>query len=102
MKTGVLLDIHSYENRLRQCVSRIENDGFAQEDKLFIKNYLKHVEAQGVSKGRVFKIVWTLLTLRGHLPCNFRQADRGVIEGLVARLNGQTSTQTPRATTRRS
>ena len=60
MKTGVLPDIHSYENRLRLCVSRIENGSFSSEDKLLIKNYLKHVEAQGVSKGRVFKIAWPL------------------------------------------
>ncbi|MDG6954350.1 MAG: tyrosine-type recombinase/integrase [Nitrososphaerota archaeon] len=88
MKTGVLPDIHSYEKRLQLCVSRIENDSFSSVDKLLIKNYLKHAEAQGVSKGRVFKIAWTLLTLRRHLRCNFREADRGVIEGLMAWLNG--------------
>ena len=44
--------------------------------------------AQGVSKGRVFKIAWTLLTLRRHLACNFREADRAIIEELMDWLNG--------------
>jgi hypothetical protein len=44
--------------------------------------------ARGVSKGRIFKIAWPLLTLRRHLPCNFGEADRGVIEGLMDWLNG--------------
>jgi hypothetical protein len=88
VKTGVLPDIHSYEKRLQLCINRIENGSFASEDKILIKSYLKHMGARGVSKGRIFKIAWTLLTLRRHLPCNFGEADRGVIEGLMDWLNG--------------
>ena len=52
-------DIHGYEWKVQTCIRRIEKAGFAEEDKLLIKSYLKHMGAQGVSKGRVFKIAWS-------------------------------------------
>ena len=64
-------DIQRYEWRLQACVKRIDRARFADEDKLLIKSYLKHVGAQGVSRGRVFKIAWTLLTLRRNIDCAF-------------------------------
>jgi hypothetical protein len=44
--------------------------------------------AQGVSKGRVFKIAWTLLMLRRNMDCTFSGANRGMIEKLIEWLNG--------------
>jgi hypothetical protein len=81
-------DIQGYEKRLQQCINRIDNDTFPSGDKQLIKSYLKHMGAQGVSKGRVFKLAWTLLTLRRNMKCNFAEADRGKIEELMDWLNG--------------
>ena len=81
------VDIHDYEQKLQACIRRIENEKFPEEDKLLLTSYLKHMGAQGVSKGRVFKLAWTLLTLRRHLTCNLREADRGRIEELMNWLN---------------
>jgi len=81
-------DIHGYEWKVQTCIRRIEKAGFAEEDKLLIKSYLKHMGAQGVSKGRVFKIAWTLLTLRRNMDCTFSGADREKIEKLMEWLNG--------------
>lgn len=88
MKTETIPDVHSYGKRLQLCIDRIDNETFATDDKQLVRSYLKHMGAQGVSKGRVFKITWTLLTLRRHLACNFREADRAIIEELMDWLNG--------------
>jgi site-specific recombinase XerD len=80
-------DIQRYEWRLQACVERIDRAKFADEDKVLLKNYLKHMGAQGVSKGRVFKLAWTLLTLRRNMTCNLRDAERGKIEELMDWLN---------------
>ena len=71
MKEEENADIHGYEWKVQTCIRRIEKARFADEDKLLIKSYLKHVGAQGVSRGRVFKIAWTLLTLRRNIDCAF-------------------------------
>ena len=80
-------DIQRYEWRLQACVKRIDKASFADEDKLLIKSYLKHMGAQGVGKGRIFKLAWTLLTLRRNMTFKLRDADRGKIEELMDWLN---------------
>ena len=80
-------DIQRYEWRLQACVRRIDAARFAEEDKVLIKGYLKHMGAQGVGKGRIFKLAWTLLTLRRNMTFKLRDADRGKIEELMDWLN---------------
>ncbi len=50
--------------RPNACIKRIDGATFAVEEKLLVKGYLRRTSAKGGGKGCMFKLVWTLLTLR--------------------------------------
>ena len=83
-----MADFQNYERRLSLCLKRIDREeGCPAEDKQLIKDFIFHCQAQGVSPGRLYKLCWTLLSLKRQLPVSFRDATRKEMEQLVARVN---------------
>ena len=80
-------DIHHHERRLKEERLRLGNEMFPEEDKTLIVDYVRFLEAQGLSKGRLAKAMYQLRTLRKHSSCGFRKLDRSSIEQLVIWIN---------------
>ena len=86
-----MTDLQGYERRLSLCVKRIEKEGCPTEDKQLIKDFIFHCQAQGVSFGRLYKLGWTLLSVRRMMSFTFKDATKKDIEKLVAKINATDS-----------
>lgn len=87
-------DIHGFRFRYEAALNRLLADASIPDvDKEIIKQFLQFSQAQGVSYGRLFKLTWSLHSLRAHLPCNIRDATKRDITQLLAWLNTAQKTQ---------
>jgi len=66
---------------------RLEKESFPGEDKELILKFIDHLKVKGISIGRMAKYLFTIMVLRRHLECTFKQAGRKEIEKLVAWIN---------------
>ena len=80
-------DIHHHERRLEEERARIAKEEFCEEDKHLITEYVRFLEAQGLSKGRLAKAAYQLRTLRRQMARKFTDADKVAIEQLVIWIN---------------
>jgi hypothetical protein len=80
-------DIHHHARRLEEERLRLKSEPFPDEDKILIQDYVRFLEAQNLSKGRLAKAMYQLRTLRNHSGCKFKELDRSSIEELVFWIN---------------
>ena len=83
-------DIYDYEYRLKRGLElRDRTTTIASEDRGFIKDFLTHFKANGVSTGRLAKYLFHLKNLGAHFGVTFKEAKRPDIERLVSLLTDQ-------------
>ncbi|MGC8661879.1 MAG: hypothetical protein ACP5TZ_05200, partial [Nitrososphaeria archaeon] len=81
------MDIHNYRARMGYMLKTLDRSGIPEEDKELIKKYVKSLLSTNMSFGRVAKYIAGLKVIREHMNCNFADAGRAEIEGLMGWLN---------------
>jgi hypothetical protein len=82
-----LTDFRNYGRKLKQPLAMIQREDFPPADKKLIDDFTGHCRAQGVSVGRLYKLAWTLLSVKRRFPVSFRKATRKDIERLAGGIN---------------
>jgi len=82
------MNIYNLEHRVVSATAKVKSEpGLPEEDKEAILEYAKKLQSQNLNGGRVAKYIFTVLVIRRHLKCNFRNAGREEIEELMRWLN---------------
>jgi hypothetical protein len=63
-----LTDFHNYGRKLEKTLAMIQREDFPPADKKLITDFLEHCGAQGMSIGRLYKLAWTLLSVKRRFP----------------------------------
>jgi len=87
-------DIHDYGKRLASAKRRIAQ----LENAELLLGFVAHLEALGLSTGRVAKYSNHICALTKRCPHNPKTATRSDIEKVVAWINTQPTKQTPKTT----
>jgi len=81
-------DIHYSEHKEKYAIEKIKREpGLSEEDRNAILEYILKLQSQGLNAGRVVKYAYSLIVLKRHLKCNFKDAGRAEIEELMRWLN---------------
>lgn len=83
-----MVDIHDFGKRLERAERVIQSKDVI--DKNDVRKFVKFLEAEGVSSGRIAKYLYSLKTLQKLLGKSFRKAKRSDIEELVRRVDKYT------------
>jgi integrase len=82
------MDIHDYQGRLDSVIRRLEADKkVIKENKKDIFRFKEQLEAEGISKGRIFKYIWCLRNISGWLKKPFKQATKEDVVRVVAKIH---------------
>jgi len=78
------VDIHDYDKRLHYFLEKIKNlDQTNRED---ILKFVEYLHAEGISKGRIAKIVYSLISIVKILKKPLRDATKDDIVGVVSKI----------------
>ena len=81
-------DIHYSEHKVKYAIEKIKHEpGLSEEDRNAILEYVLKLQSQGLNAARVAKYAYSLIVLKRHLKCNFKDAGRAEIEELMRWLN---------------
>jgi len=87
------MDIHYSEHKVKYAIEKIKREpGLSEEDRNAILEYILKLQSQGLNAGRVVKYAYSLIVLKRHLKCNFKDAGRAEIEDLMRWLNSSEHT----------
>ncbi|MFP3131013.1 MAG: hypothetical protein RXR51_05475 [Nitrososphaeria archaeon] len=69
------MDIHHSEHKVKYAIKKIKSEpGLSEEDRNVILEYILKLQSQGLNAGRVAKYAYSLIVLKRHLKCNFKDA----------------------------
>jgi len=81
-------DIHYSKHQVKYAIEKIKREpGLSEEDRNALLEYILKLQSQGLNANRVAKYAYTLIVLKRHLKCNFKDAGRAEIEELMRWLN---------------
>jgi len=83
----MVLDIHNYPRRVSSVLDKIRKDEqISDSNKLLILKYHQHLEACGISAGRVMKYLYHLRSINNMMKMDFEKATRDDMEKLMQYL----------------
>ncbi|MEM3730529.1 MAG: tyrosine-type recombinase/integrase [Candidatus Bathyarchaeia archaeon] len=82
---GEMYDIHDYHKRVESAKRRLRSLPYSE----LLLNFIDHLQALGLSKGRIAKYANHLCTLFKACPFDPRHASRKSVEGVIAWIESQ-------------
>jgi len=87
------MDIHYSEHKVKYAIKKIKREpGLSEEDRNALLEYILKLQSQGLNANRVAKYAYSLIVLKRHLKCNFKDAGKAEIEELMRWLNSSEHT----------
>jgi len=81
-------DIHHYRKKLEWSYRALAKETFPERDKELIREFVDYIAANGVSPGRLTKMLYTMMVLRREMKCGFEAMDRAEAERIMRWTNG--------------
>ncbi len=79
-------EIHHYDRRIRAAIKRIEDGNFKGNDKSDFLDFYSFIVAEGLSKGRISKLMHNVLSVEKWIDKPFRDCTKMDIVKLVQKL----------------
>lgn len=76
-------DIHNYDARVKNALRRIQQSDINEKNKMHLERFYKFSVAQQISKGRIAKHLWHLLTVARVIKKDFAEATKIDIENVM-------------------
>jgi len=87
------MDIHYSGHKVKYAIKKIKREpGLSEEDRNAILEYVLKLQGQRLNAARVAKYAYSLIVLKRHLKCNFKDAGKAEIEELMRWLNSSEHT----------
>ncbi|MGC8696811.1 MAG: hypothetical protein ACP5UD_10470, partial [Conexivisphaera sp.] len=83
------LDIHDYQERVESGYRKLERAKVNEQNRNDIREFAKLIESMGLSKGRVAKLIFTVITIAEKVDKPFREMTRKDVESLMIWLNNE-------------
>lgn len=79
-------EVHDYDSRIRAVIKRIENGNFKGSNKNDFLEFYSFIVAEGLSKGRISKLLYNMLKVEEWLDKPFRECGKIDIVKLIQKI----------------